>query len=111
MEEQPSVADRPPPIDGDGGGRGGSPNGGEPLSDVDDGEDDPSESEGVQAPRMSGRENRVIPLLRLIEIMVAVNETDDGGACVRYEEVKSFNDNEVCSIVDRLVGKEVVQAR
>ena len=35
---------------------------------------------------MSGRENRGVPPLRLIEIMVAANEADDGGAPESYEE-------------------------
>ena len=127
-EEQPGEDDPPPPADDDEGGGSGSPSGGEPLSDVDDNEDDSPEPEGVQVPKMSARENRGVPPLRLIEIMAATSRTDDGGALASYKEalkrpkgkgwkksfdaeVKFLNDNKVYSVVHRPVGKKVVKAK
>ena len=126
-EELPGEDDPPPPANGDGSG-GGSPSGERPLSDVNETEDDPPEPEGVQVPRMSARENRGVPPLRLLEIMAAASEADDGGAPASYgealngpegtgwkkafdAEVKSLNDNKVYSVVNRPVGKKVVRAK
>ena len=86
VEELPGEDDPLPPVDVDGGGGGGIPSGGGLLSDVDDNEDDSPEPEGVQSPKMSERENRGVPPLRLIEIMAAASETDDGGAPASYGE-------------------------
>ena len=100
LEEEPPAVEAPPTPDDDhadggadvvaaGGGSpgGGSPGGGSPgvgssgcggpLSDVD--EDDPPQIEGVHVPRMSGRERRGVPPLRLIEIMAAAANVEDGG--------------------------------
>ena len=90
LEEGPPGVDAPPPLDdyddADGGGGvvaakdgipgggssgggslvGGSPGVGGSLADVD--EDAPLQIEGVQAPKMSGREIRGVPPLRHIEI-------------------------------------------
>ena len=77
---------------------------------------------------MSQRENRGVPPLRLIEIMLAAEESDNGGAPATYQEalcgpegkewkkafdteVKSLNDNKVYTVVDRPVGKKVVRAK
>ena len=98
-----------PPTDGDGGGGGGSTSGGEPLSDVDDGEDDPSESEGGQD-EWEGESRG--SMLRLVEIMVAASEADDGGAPGSYEETlkgpegdgwKKAFDAEVKSLANNMV--------
>ena len=106
LEEEPPAVQAPPPPDddhadgggevvahggecpgdgspGDGSPGGGSPGagssgGGGPLSDVD--EDDPPQIEGVHAPRMSGKERKGVPSLRLIEIMAAAAVVEDGGA-------------------------------
>ena len=113
--------------------RGGAiiPYGGGPHADDgdDDGDvDDASEPEGVQVPRMSGRERRGVPPLRLIEIMTAASEARDGGAPSSYEEalsgpqsvgwkkafaieVKSLNDNKVYTAVDKPSGQKVVRAK
>ena len=84
-EELLGEEDPPPPADGDGGG---SSSGGEPLSGVNDNEDDSSVTEGVELPRMSAMENRGVPPLRLIEIMAVASETDDGGATASYKEAQ-----------------------
>ena len=77
---------------------------------------------------MSSRERRGVPLLRLIEIMAAAADADDGGAPATYEEalrgleregwkmafaakVKSLDDNKVYTVVDRPLGKKVVKAK
>ena len=79
-------------------------------------------------PRMSQRERRGVPPLRLIETMLAAEETANGGAPVTYEEalrgpegkqwkiafdaeVKSLNDNKVYTVVDRPLKKKVVKAK
>ena len=129
VEDLPGEDDPPPPA---GGGSpddgGGSSSDGGPLSDVNDGADDSPEPEGVQVPRTSARENRGVPPLRLIEIMAAASEADDGGAPASYgealkgpegkgwkkafdAEVQSLNENKVYSVVDRPVGKKVVKAK
>ena len=133
LEEDPPAAGVPPPVDGITGGGGddasgddGSSGGAGPFSDVD--EEETSVPEGVQPPRMSGRERRGVPPLRLIEIMAAAADVDDGGAPSSYgealggpegngwrkafaAEVKSLNDNKVYSVVDRPSGKKVVKAK
>ena len=112
------------------GGEG--PGDGGPLDDVDEDEDDdPPEIEGApvpNAPRMSQKENRRVPPLRLIEFMVAPLETNNGGAPATYgealrgpevkgwqiafdAEVKSLNDNKVCTVVDRPLKKKVVKTK
>lgn len=77
---------------------------------------------------MSARERRGVPQLRLIEIMGASIEAEDGGAPPSYvealkepegkewmkafkAEVKSLDDNKVYSVFDKLVGKKVVKAK
>ena len=77
---------------------------------------------------MSQRERRGVPPQRLIEIMVAAEETDNGGARATYgealrgpegkewqkafdAEVKSLNDNKVYTVVDKPSGKKVVKAK
>ena len=69
-----------------------------------------------------------VPPLRLIEIMMATDELDNGGAPATYQEallglegkewqkafdaeVKSLNENKVYTVVDRPVGKKVVKAK
>ena len=73
----------------DGQGSGG-PGGGGPLDDVnEDDDDEPLAIEDAPAqhvPRMSQRENRVVPPLRLIEIMAVATEIDSGGAPATYQE-------------------------
>ena len=140
--EQPGVDVPMPPVDGELGGGGpaagggdgpavgdGGPGGGT-LDDVDEDADDDI-LEGVPAlhvPRRSQRENRGVPPPRLIEIMMATSESDNGGAPATYEEalrgpegkgwqiafdaeVKSLNDNNVYSVVDRPLKKKVVKAK
>lgn len=109
LEEGPPGVDVPPPPDenddadegvgtvadgsviprggSSGGGSlvGGSTGVGEPLANVD--EDAPPQIEGVQAPRMSGSEKRGVHPLRLIEIMAAAADVEDGGD----SEVKSID--------------------
>ena len=117
LEEAPPGVDAPPPpgdddADGgeivaarggdvvaDGGGSpgGGSPGagssgGGGPLSDVE--ENDPPQIEGVPPPRMSGRERRGVPPLRLIEIMAAAADVEDGGAPASYEDALNGPESE-----------------
>ena len=137
---QPGAIVPVPPADGNGGGDedggglgGGGPGGGGPLDDVDeDADDEPLQLEGVPepqaGPRMSQRERRGVPAQRLIEIMAAAIDSDNGGAPTSYEEalqgaegegwkkafdaeVKSLNDNKVYSVVDRPPGKKVVKAK
>ena len=91
-------------------------------------EDAPPQIEGVHAPRMSGRERRGVSSHRLIEIMAAAGDVEDGGAPPSYvdalngpqsggwkrafaAEVKSLDDNKVYTVVDRPFGKEVVKAK
>ena len=69
-----------------------------------------------------------MPPSRLIETMIAAAEMDNGGAPESYDEalrgpkaegwkkafaaeVKSLNDNNVYTVVDRPKGKKVVKAR
>ena len=135
-EDPPGGGGVPPPdnaivgVDGadgdDAADGGGSPGGGGELSDSED--DDPLQIEGVQQPRMSNRERRGVPPLRLIEIMAAAADAEDGGAPSSYEEalggpeakgwkkafaaeVKSLHDNKVYTVVDRPLGKKVVRAK
>ena len=131
--EQPGAIVPVPPADVDAAhDDDGGLEGGGPLDDVDaDGDDDPPEIEGVPLPnasRMSQRDNRAVPPLRLIEIMVATSEMDNGGASATYgealqgpegkgwqiafdTEVKSLNDDEVYTVVDRPLKKKVVKAK
>ena len=128
VEKLSDENDPPPTADGDGGGGGGSSSGGGPLSDVSDNEGNSPELEGVGVPRVSARENRGVPPLRLIEVMAASPEANDGEAPGNYgealqgpegqgwkeafdAEVKSLKDNKVYSVVDRPVGKRVVKAK
>ena len=108
----------------DGGGGGGL------LDGVDEDDDDPPAIEGAPAPgpRMSQRERRGVPPLRLIETMIAAEESNNGGAPATYQEallgpegkewqkafnaeVKSLNENKVYTVVDRPSGKKVVKAK
>ena len=78
----PPVADDAADDDDDDGPGADGQAGGGILDDVDEDDDDPPELEGAPAPapQMSQRERRGVPPLRLIEIMVAAEETDNGGA-------------------------------
>ena len=117
LEEEPLGAGPPPPDDAasdgakipgpgavvpydggpaDGGGDVGGDLGGDAVGDDADGDADADDApdpvpvpEGVQQPRMSSRERRGVPPLRLIEIMAAASEADDGGAPSTYEEAVS----------------------
>lgn len=128
--EDGDVLDPQPPAPGGGGDGGGSNDGGgNPLSDViEDGEGEEQPAEGAQVTGRSSRENRGVPPIRLIEMMVAAAEADSGGAPATYEEalrwpeakgwkmafdaeVKSLNDNNVYQVVDRPLGKKVVKAK
>ena len=142
--EQPGAIVPVPPVDidaGDGDGDGGpggggradgGPGGGGPLDDVDeDYDDEPLAIEGApvpNVPRMSQRGNRGVPPPRLIEIMAATADMDNGGAPATYgealrgpegkgwqiafdAEVKSLNDNKVYTVVDRPLKKKVVKAK
>ena len=123
-----------PPADKDATDEDGEegPRDGGPLDDVDeDDDDDPPEIEGAPVPnvlRMSQRENWGVPPLRLIEIMVAALEIDNGGAIATYgealrgpegkgwqivfdAEVKSLNDNKVYTVVDRPLKKKFAEAK
>ena len=135
-EDPPGGGGVPPPdnamvgVDGadgdDAADGGGSPSGGGELSDSED--DDPLQIEGVQQPRMSNRERRGVPPLRLIEIMAAAADAEDGGAPSSYEEalggpeakgwkkafaaeVKSLHDNKVYIVVDKPLREKVVRAK
>ena len=123
----PPAADDAADDDGaNGGGDGGL------LDDVNEDDDDaPLRIEGApvpNVPRMSQRENRGVPPLRLIEIMLAAEESDNGGAPATYQEalsgpegkewkkafdaeVESLNENKVYTVVDRPAGKKVVRAK
>ena len=128
VEELPGEDDPPPLANGDGSDGGGSRSGEGPLSDVNENKDVSPEPEGVQVPRMSARENRGVPPLRLLEIMTDASKADDGGAPASYgealngpegngwkkafdAEVKSLNDNKVYSVVDKPVEKKAVKAQ
>ena len=94
--EQPGAIVPVPPAQDDaadedeGDGPGGEgPGGIGPLDDVDKDDDyNPSAIEGAPAPapRMSQRERRGVPPQRLIERIVAAEETDNGGAPATYGE-------------------------
>ena len=149
LEEEPLGAAPPPPDDavpdgadipgpgaivpydggpGYGGGDGVGDLEGDAGGDDDDALDSVPVPEGVQQPRMSLRERRGVPPLRLINIMAAASESGDGGAPSTYEEavsgpegvgwqkacaaeVKSLNDNKVYTIVDRPSGQKVIRAK
>ena len=137
--EQPGAIVPVPPADDDGaddngagGPGGGGPGSGGPLDDVNEDDDDAplaiEDAPAQHVPRMSQRENRGVPPLRLIEIMAAATEIDNGGAPATYQEalqgpeakgwqiafdaeVKSLNDNHVYTVVDRPLKKKVVKAK
>ena len=127
--EQPGAIVPVPPAadddDGEGPGAGGPDGGGGGglLDDVDEDDDDPPAIEGAPAPapRMSQRERKGVSPLRLIEIMIAAEESDNGGAPATYQEAllgpegkewqkafdaeaKSLNENKVYTVVDRPSG-------
>ena len=130
VEEPGAIVPVPPAVDDDDGEGPGADvpdggGGGGLLDDVDD--DDPPAMEGAPA-RMSQRERRGVPPLRLIETMMAADESDNGGAPATYQEallglegkewqkafdaeVKSLNENKVYTVVDRPVAKKVVKAK
>ena len=145
-EEPPGAEDLPPPVDNDvpegdnipGGGAIIPYDGGPDVGDGDDDGDDDGdvdnapdlepELEGVRLPRMSARERRGVPPLRLIETMVAASEAGDGGAPSSFKEalrgpesagwkkafaaeVKSLNDNKVYTVVNKPSGQKVVRAK
>ena len=95
--EQPGTIVPVPPADDDGAddnGAGGPGGGGlgssGPLDDVNEDDDDAplaiEDAPAQHVPRMSQRENRGVPPLRLIEIMAAATEIDGGGAPATYQE-------------------------
>ena len=98
--------------------RESSPNNDDDGGNANDAPDPEPGPEGARQPRMSARERRRVPPLRLIEIMAAASEAGDGGAPSSYEEalcglegagwkkafaaeVKSLCDNKVHTVVDR----------